>query len=103
MKSRPEASGGHGSHAVQRDNKPALTNRISRIEGQVRGVRKMIAEDRYCIDVITQISAIQSALDALALQLMESHLAGCVQHAVHEGNGEVAIAEVIGVMRKLAR
>ena len=103
MKSRPEAGAAHEPHTIQRGNKPALANRISRIEGQVRGVRKMIDEDRYCIDVITQISAIQSALDALAIQLMESHLAGCVQNAVHEGNGDEAIAEVIGVMRKLAR
>ena len=88
---------------VARKNKTALANRINRIEGQVRGVGKMIEEDRYCIDVITQISAIQSALGALSTQLLESHLAGCVQNAVREGNGDAAITEVIAVMRKLTR
>lgn len=88
---------------VARKNKTALANRINRIEGQVRGVGKMVGEDRYCIDIITQISAIQSALDALAIQLLESHLAGCVQNAVREGSGDAAITEVIGVMRKLTR
>ena len=101
MKSPTKAASAHAP--VARKNKSALANRINRIEGQVRGVGKMIAEDRYCIDVITQISAIQSALDALSIQLLESHLAGCVQNAVREGSGDAAIAEVMGVMRKLAR
>ena len=101
MKSPAKATNGHAP--VARKNKGALANRVNRIEGQVRGVGKMVDEDRYCIDVITQISAIQSALDALAIQLLESHLAGCVQNAVREGSGDAAIAEVMGVMRKLAR
>jgi DNA-binding FrmR family transcriptional regulator len=103
MKSSPKTADGQPSHTVERKNKTALANRINRIEGQVRGVGKMINDDRYCIDVITQISAVQSALDALSIQLLESHLAGCVQDAVRAGSGETAIAEVIGVMRKIAR
>jgi DNA-binding FrmR family transcriptional regulator len=103
MKSSPKAADGHPPHMVERKNKTGLANRINRIEGQVRGVGKMINDDRYCIDVITQISAVQSALDALSIQLLESHLAGCVQDAVRAGSGETAIAEVIGVMRKIAR
>ena len=101
MKSPAKAASGHAP--VARKSKTTFTNRINRIEGQVRGVGKMIGEDHYCIDVITQISAIQSALDALSIQLLESHLAGCVQNAVREGSGDAAIAEVMGVMRKLAR
>lgn len=93
----------HSHKTVERTDKEALAHRINRIEGQVRGIGKMIEEDRYCIDVLTQISAIRSALDALSIQLLESHLAGCVQHAVREGNGETAITEVIAVMRKLTR
>jgi len=81
----------------------ALAKRINRIEGQVRGIGKMIAEDRYCIDILTQVSAVQSALDALSLQLLEHHLHGCVQHAVREGNGEHAIDEALAVIRKFAR
>ena len=81
----------------------ALAKRINRIEGQVRGIGRMIAEDRYCIDILTQVSAVQSALDALSLQLLEHHLHGCVQHAVRAGNGEHAIDEALAVIRKFAR
>src|SRR3954467_2356045 len=91
------------AHPVARRDNVALAKRINRIEGQVRGIGKMIEEDRYCIDVLTQVSAVQSALDALSIRLLESHLAVCVQRAVHDGDGDTAIAEVIEVMRKLAR
>ncbi len=89
--------------AVVRADKPALTKRLNRIEGQVRGIGKMIEDDRYCIDVLTQVSAVQSALDALALQLLEHHLHGCVQHAVKSGEGDRAIDEALSVIRKFAR
>lgn len=88
---------------VARSDKAALAKRLNRIEGQVRGISRMIDEDRYCIDVLTQVSAAQSALDALALLLLEHHLHGCVQHAVHSGEGDRAIAEALGVIRKFAR
>jgi CsoR family transcriptional regulator, copper-sensing transcriptional repressor len=58
--------------------KPQLKSRLKRIEGQVRGVEKMVDEDRYCIDVLTQISAIQAALDKVALGLLDQHAAHCV-------------------------
>ena len=88
---------------VARGNKASLGKRLNRIEGQVRGIGRMIDEDRYCIDVLTQVSAVQSALDALALQLLEHHLHGCVQHAVKSGEGDRAIEEALGVIRKFAR
>ena len=69
----------------------------------MRGIGKMIAEDRYCIDVLTQVSAVQSALDALARELLEHHLHGCVQHAVKSGDGERAIDEALAVIRKFGR
>jgi len=80
-----------------------LSKRLNRIEGQVRGIGKMIEEDRYCIDVLTQVSAVQSALDALALQLLEQHLRGCVQHAVKSGDGDYAMSEALDVIRRFAR
>ncbi len=89
--------------AVVRKDAAALAKRLNRIEGQVRGIGKMIADDRYCIDVLTQVSAVQSALDALALQLLEHHLHGCVQHAVRSGDGAHAIDEALTVIRKFAR
>ena len=93
----------HSHPPVPRSDRAALTARLNRIEGQVRGIAKMVDEDRYCIDVITQVAAVQAALDALALQLLEQHLHGCVQHAVKSGDGERAIEEALGVIRKFAR
>jgi DNA-binding FrmR family transcriptional regulator len=88
---------------VSRPNGAALAKRVNRIEGQVRGIGKMIAEDRYCIDVLTQVSAVQAALDALALELLEHHLHGCVRNAIESGDGKHAIDEALTVIRKFAR
>jgi DNA-binding FrmR family transcriptional regulator len=59
--------------------KPQLLNRLARVEGQVRGVQRMVDEDRYCIDVLTQISAVQAALDKIALGLLDDHARHCMQ------------------------
>lgn len=105
MKSRAEAKQceHHAHQAVVQPDKSALLKRLNRIEGQVRGVAKMIEEDRYCVDVLTQVSAIQSALDALALQLLESHTKGCVRSAIRVGNGEAAIDELLTVVKRFGR
>ena len=92
----------HARH-VHREDKDAIARRLNRIEGQVRGISKMVDDDRYCVDVLTQISAVQAALDALALQMLESHLKGCVQTAVRSGQGDAAIGEAMAVIRKFAR
>jgi len=81
----------------------ALEKRLNRIEGQVRGIARMIDEDRYCVDVLTQIAAVQSALDALARKLLEHHLHGCVAQAVRSGDGAHAIDEALAVIRKFGR
>lgn len=96
-------AGAHAHPLEPRSDAAALGKRVNRIEGQVRGIGKMIAEDRYCIDVLTQVSAVQAALDAVALQLLEHHLHGCVQHAVKSGQGDHAIDEAMAVIRKFAR
>jgi DNA-binding FrmR family transcriptional regulator len=83
--------------------KAALAKRVSRIEGQIRGIGRMIEDDRYCIDVLTQVAAIRSALDALGLELLEHHLHGCVQHAVKSGDGAHAIDEALAVIKRFAR
>lgn len=80
----------------------ALVKRLNRIEGQVRGIGRMLGEDRYCVDILTQVSAVRSALDALGLELLEHHLHGCVQQAVKSGRGEPAIDEAMHVIRKFA-
>ena len=89
--------------AVARPDPVTLVKRVNRIEGQVRGIAKMISEDRYCIDVLTQVSDAQSALDAVARKLLEHHLHGCVQHAVKSGDGARAMDEALSVIRKFGR
>ena len=85
-----------------RADKSALRKRLARIEGQVRGIGRMLEEDRYCVDILTQVSAVRSALDALALELLQNHLHGCVQKAVVSGEGNAAIDEAMHVIRKFA-
>ena len=83
-------------------NKDAVERRLSRIEGQVRGLRRMVDEDAYCIDVLTQISAATKALQAVALQLLDDHLAHCVSDAVAAG-GDQAHAKVAEASAAIAR
>jgi DNA-binding FrmR family transcriptional regulator len=103
MKSSPEVRKTVAHPLVARPADALLVKRLNRIEGQVRGIARMIEADRYCVDVLNQVSAVQAALDALSLQLLEHHLHGCVQHAVKSGDGDHAIAEALGVIRKFAR
>lgn len=88
---------------VVQPHKQALLNRMNRIAGQIRGIGSMIENDRYCIDILTQVSAAQSALDAVAMQLIEDHTKGCVQKAVRQGDGDAAISELMGVLKKINR
>ena len=90
-------------HAVHRADKAKLLKRLNRVEGQVRGIARMVEEDRYCVDVLTQVAAVRSALDAMALQLLRDHTHGCVQGAIRSGRGEAAIDELLLVVEKFAR
>jgi CsoR family transcriptional regulator, copper-sensing transcriptional repressor len=85
--------------------KDAYAKRLRRIEGQVRGIARMIEEDKYCIDVLTQISAANSALRAVALNLLDEHLGHCVTHAVAEGGAEAdtKLAEASAAIARLVR
>ncbi|HEY0336216.1 MAG TPA: metal-sensitive transcriptional regulator [Burkholderiales bacterium] len=88
---------------VRQPHREALLKRLNRISGQVRGVAGMIEEDRYCVDVLTQIAAIRSALDAVAMQLLEDHAHGCVRSAIHAGRGDHAVGEFMAVVKRLSR
>lgn len=83
-------------------NKEDYSRRLRRIEGQIRGLQKMVDEDKYCIDILTQVSAATKALQSVALGLMEDHLEHCVAEAVAEG-GEVAAAKVREASEAIAR
>jgi DNA-binding FrmR family transcriptional regulator len=71
---------------MKRDNKPKLLNRLNRIEGQVRGVARMIEDDRYCIDVLTQLSAIKAALNRVETEMLKDHLGHCIEGAIVSGD-----------------
>ena len=83
-------------------NKENYAKRLRRIEGQVRGIAKMIEDDKYCIDVLTQVSAVNKALEAVALGLLDEHLRHCVTEAVAEG-GDVADRKVAEASAAIAR
>lgn len=88
---------------VVRPDKIRLQQRLRRIGGQVEGVARMIDDDRYCVDILTQVAAIRSALDAFAMQVMKTHAHGCLQEAIRSGNGDHAIDELMAVVQRLAR
>jgi CsoR family transcriptional regulator, copper-sensing transcriptional repressor len=103
VKSAPRRAVAHPRVARDLAGKTDLTRRLNRVEGQVRGIGRMLEDDRYCVDILTQVAAVQSALDALARKMLEHHLHGCVQHAVRSGDGDHAIAEALAVIRKFGR
>jgi DNA-binding FrmR family transcriptional regulator len=88
------------------DNKPRLLNRLRRIEGQVRGVARMIEDDRYCIDVLTQIQALRAALGRVETELLRDHVDTCVRGAFASGDTvdqQAKIEELVEVLQRTAR
>jgi CsoR family transcriptional regulator, copper-sensing transcriptional repressor len=85
------------------DDKAALVKRLHRIEGQVRGIERMLEEDRYCIDVLTQISAVSTALQAVALQLLDDHVKHCVADALASGDEAEAGAKAAELLEAVQR
>ena len=71
---------------MQKDIKASVQKRFSRIEGQVRGLSRMVVEDRYCIDIVTQISAVRAALRRVEEEILRDHVGHCVEHAIANGN-----------------
>ena len=83
--------------------KDQLLNRLRRVGGQVRGIEKMVEEDRYCVDVLTQIGAVQAALDKVALGLLDQHARHCVVEGHGEGTPEQLTDELMGAVGRLMR
>ncbi|SFL77211.1 metal-sensitive transcriptional regulator [Halanaerobium salsuginis] len=81
-------------------DKKDLTNRLKRIEGQVRGIQRMIEEDKYCVDILHQVGAIQGGLKKVALKILDKHVHGCVQRAVKNEEGDAVIDELMEVLAK---
>ena len=79
-----------------------LINRLNRIEGQVRGVRKMVENDAYCVDILTQVSAIQAALNGFNRELLANHIRTCVMDDIRNGNDEI-VDELVQTLQKLMK
>ena len=84
-------------------HKQQLQTRLRRIEGQVRGVARMIEQDKYCVDVVTQVAAIQAALDKVSLGLLDGHIRGCVRDEIRSGGGDAKVDELLQVMDRVLR
>ena len=89
------------SDAQRRD----VLNRLARIEGQVRGIQRMVDDDKYCVDILTQISAVTTALDRVGLKVLDSHVQGCVRDAMLSGGKEATVKtdELLEAVERFAR
>ena len=91
---------------MRREHKPALLNRLNRIEGQVRGIARMVEEDRYCVDILTQIQAIRAALGKVESELLRTHIDHCVHSAFASGDAveqRRKTEELIQILQRAAR
>lgn len=86
--------GAYGPH------KDELLTRLSRIEGQVRGLSRMVGEEQYCVDILTQIAAVKAALDRVSLGVLEDHVHGCVAETVTTDEGKERLEELLGVVER---
>jgi DNA-binding FrmR family transcriptional regulator len=93
-------------HYGYHGEKETLTKRLHRIEGQIRGIEKMVEDDRYCIDILTQIGAVSTALDSLAFQILDGHVKHCVAGAMASGDESAARAkaeELLAAVHRFAK
>jgi DNA-binding FrmR family transcriptional regulator len=88
---------------MRKDIKLSVQKRLSRIEGQVRGLSKMVDEDRYCIDLVTQISAVRAALRRVEEEVLRDHVAHCVEHAIASGNKADQRSKIAELMEVIGR
>jgi CsoR family transcriptional regulator, copper-sensing transcriptional repressor len=87
-------------------DKDALTKRLHRIEGQVRGIERMVDEDRYCIDILTQVGAVKTALESMALEILSDHVSHCVHGALTSGDVKTATEkseELLAAVERFAK
>lgn len=106
----PRTGASHAAHAVSVDNptfrhsyskdKAQLVRRLSRIEGQVRGIARMIERDEYCVDILQQTAALRAAVDAVSIMILEDHVQGCIRTAAERGEADRMVDEVVDVVRR---
>jgi len=85
------------------DDKQAILARLKRVEGQVRGIARMVEEDTYCVDVLTQINAATAALEKVGVGLLSTHIRGCVRDAVATDKGDAKVDELVGVVERFLK
>lgn len=85
------------------DDKQSVLRRLRRIEGQIRGIQRMLEDERYCVDVLIQIAAVRAALDKVGLALIEDHTRGCVRNALANSQGDEAIDELMDVIAQFLK
>ncbi len=95
----PAGGTDHFRHSYTRD-KAQLVRRLARIEGQVRGITRMIEREEYCVDILQQTSALRAAVDSLAVLVLEDHVQGCVRTAAANGDADRYVEEVVDVVRR---
>ncbi len=86
--------------SLEEEDKQALLNRLNRIEGQVRGIKKMIRNEKYCIDILTQITATRGALKNAGLKVLNRHIDGCVSDAIEKGESKEVVPELIDIVNR---
>ncbi len=96
---RTDADADHFRHSYTRDKRDLIT-RLRRIEGQARGIQRLVDEEAYCLDVLQQVEALTAAADQVALALLEDHIDGCLAHAIETGQGQPYVEEVMTVVRR---
>jgi DNA-binding FrmR family transcriptional regulator len=96
---RTDAQADHFRHSYTRD-KAQLVRRLARIEGQVRGITRMIEREEYCVDILQQTSALRAAVDSRAVLVLEDHVQGCVRTAAQRGEADRYVDEVVDVVRR---
>jgi len=89
----------HFRHSYTKDRRDLVT-RLRRIEGQARGIQRLVDEEAYCLDVLQQVEALTAAADQVALLLVEDHIDGCLTHAIESGQGQPYVDEVMTVVRR---
>jgi len=95
----PAPDADHFRHSYSKD-KAKLVRRLSRIEGQVRGIARMIEREEYCVDILQQTAALRAALDSVGIMILEDHVRGCVRTAAERGESEEYVDEVVDVVRR---
>jgi DNA-binding FrmR family transcriptional regulator len=99
MTTRVPTESAHFRHSYSKD-KAQLVRRLSRMEGQVRGIARMIEREEYCVDILQQTAALRAAVDAVSILLLEDHVQGCVRTAAERGEADQYVDEVIDVVRR---